>query len=451
MTLTADQILALAPDPASAKAGTAQASPSKWSGLGSHAQALWGLCQGSGKDPYRAQIELAGPSFKCTCPSRKFPCKHGIGLYLLYARDNAAFADATAPAWVTDWLQSREQRAEKKAAKQTETEALTPEEQEAREQRQQKRKEKREDNVESGLAVLDTWLEDLAREGIAGLRSKPSKDWEAMAARLIDTQAAGLAGRLRRTGLMVYAASGAGWEVPVARELAQIALLSHSYRRLASLPPALQNDVRSAIGWTQNQDEVLAEAGVPDHWLACGNHTQDDGRVARRACYLRGRDSGRWAVVLQFAAGNQPLPPPLLPGTWHHGALHFYPSAWPLRAVFGPDVQMTTGAHPATAPSDLNALMTSYAQALAVNPFIEQYPMLLEQVTPQLANGQFILRAQDGASLPVDSTFRHGWHLHALAGGAPANVFGVWNGYALLPLSITCGKQQHTLDGEALS
>lgn len=450
MTLTADQILALAPDPASAKAGSAQSSQSKWSGLGGHAQALWGLCQGSGKDPYRAQIELAGPSFKCTCPSRKFPCKHGLGLYLLYARDAAAFADANAPAWVTDWLQSREQRSEKKAAKLAEAEALSPEDIAAKEQSQQKRQEKRQGNVEGGLAVLDTWLADLARDGLAGLRSKPARDWEAMAARLVDTQAAGLAARLRRAGMAIYASSAGAWEVPVAREMAQLALLSQSYRRLPTLPPALQHDVKSAIGWVMNQDEVLAEAGHFDHWLVCGNHTQEDERISRRACYLRGRDSGRWAMLLQFSAGAQPLPPPLLPGTCHQGTLHFYPGATPLRVVFGADVHMTTASTaPAPAPaSDFGALLTAYAEALAANPFIEQFPMQLEQVTPQLDNERFALRAADGAVLPVHPAFRHGWQLHALAGGAAAGIFGVWNGYAFLPLAATCGGRLHALDGE---
>ena len=447
MTLTADQILALAPDPASAKAGSAQSSQAKWSCLGGHAQALWGLCQGSGKDPYKAQIELAGPAFKCTCPSRKFPCKHGLGLYLLYARDAAAFADTEEPAWVSDWLQSREQRHEKKAAKLAE--AQTPADIAAKEQTQQKRQDKRQGNVDSGLAVLDTWLADLGRDGLAGLRSKPAKDWEAMAARLVDTQAAGLAARLRRAGMAIYASSGAAWEVPVARELAQLALLSQAYRRLASLPAFLQHDVKSAIGWVINQDEVLAEAGQSDHWLVCGNHTQDDERISRRASYLRGRDSGRWAMLLQFSAGAQPLPPPLLPGTCHQGTLHFYPGAVPLRVVFGADMHMTpASAPPAAAPSDFGALLSAYAQALAANPFIEHFPMQLEQVAPQLENGRFVLRAADGAVLPLHRAFRHGWQLHAIAGGAAVGVFGVWNGYAFLPLAATCGARLHTLDGE---
>jgi uncharacterized Zn finger protein len=25
-------------------------------------------------------VDLSGPAFRCTCPSRKFPCKHGLAL-----------------------------------------------------------------------------------------------------------------------------------------------------------------------------------------------------------------------------------------------------------------------------------------------------------------------------------------------------------------------------------
>ena len=451
MSLSVDQILALAPDPASAKAGSAQSSASKWSGLGGHAQALWGLCQGSGKDPYKAQIDLSVPAFKCTCPSRKFPCKHGLGLYLLYARESAAFADATAPQWVTDWLQSREERSEKKAAKLLDADAAqTPEEIAAKAQSQQKRQEKRSGNVDAGLAVLDTWLGDLARDGLANLRSKPAKDWEAMAARLVDTQAAGLAGRLRRAGMLIYGSSAPGWESAVARELAQLALLSQAYRRLASLPPPLQDDVKGAIGWVVAQDDVLAEPGLGDLWEVCGNHTQDDERVSRRTCYLRGRASGRWATLLQFSAGAQALPPPLVPGTWHQGTLHFYPGALPLRVVFGADLALAAAPAPgAQQTTAIDDLLGDHANALAAQPFLDYFPMRLEQVVPVLGTG-FSVRDAGGAMLPLDTRFRHAWHLHALAGGAPVNIFGLWNGYSLLPLTVTVAGRVHRLDGEGV-
>jgi len=451
VSLTAEQILALAPDAASAKAGTGQASLSKWSGLGGHAQALWGLCQGSGKEPYRAQIDLAGPAFKCNCPSRKFPCKHGIGLYLLYARDSAAFKETDAPQWVSDWLQSREERSEKKAAK--EAEASTPEAIAAREASQQKRLEKRQGNVETGLAVLDAWLEDLAREGLATLRSKPSRDWEAMASRLVDTQAAGLASRVRRLGLSIYGGGNDGWELAAARELAQLALLRQAYMRLAALPEGLQHEVRSAIGWATSQEDVLAQPGIEDRWLVLGARTQDDGRVGSCATYLRGESSGRWAVLLQFSAGSMALPPAPPTGAIYQGTVHYYPAAVPLRVLFADDMKLldaVPGGRPGVAATELGPEFERFAQALAANPFLESWPMALEQVTPVHEAGKALpwsLRAANGDALPVDAAFRQGWQLHALAGGHPLRVFGLWQGYSFLPLSACVDSRSFNLDG----
>lgn len=454
MTLSAEQILTLAPDAASAKAGTQQASLAKWSSLGTHEQALWGLCQGSGKDPYRAQIALAEPAFKCTCPSRKFPCKHGLGLYLLYAQHSAAFAEDSPPQWVSDWLQSRGQRAEKQAAKAAASDPpLSAEDAAAKAHSQQKRQDKRAANVVQGIDVLDTWLTDLAREGLAGLQAKPARDWDAMAARMVDAQAAGLAARIRTAGVLIHGA-GKNWELALARELSLLALLLQSFRRIGLLPAGLQTDVKTAIGWTASQDDALAEPALPDIWRVCGNHTQHDDRISRRACYLQGMTSGRWALLLQFSAGSQALPPPFLPGARFEGGMHFYPAAVPMRAVFGSDLRAQANPSGETGtdkPADLQIHLGQYASALAANPFIEHFPMLLHAVTlqhrPDQASG-WMLRSADSSALPVHVRFQHAWRLHSIAGGHPAEVFGLWDGSAFLPLAATVQGRLHGLDLE---
>ena len=92
-TYTAAQIAQLAPDAASNKAAAALGA-NKWPLLEKQGNALWGHCQGSGKNPYQTAVDLsAEPAFKCSCPSRKFPCKHGLALLLRYAENPERFQE----------------------------------------------------------------------------------------------------------------------------------------------------------------------------------------------------------------------------------------------------------------------------------------------------------------------------------------------------------------------
>src|SRR5687768_6563262 len=100
MSLTLEAVLALAPDGASAQAARGLAAPAKWPLLGANAAAAWGECQGSGSKPYRTQVDLSGPAFRCSCPSRKFPCKHGLALLMMRAQAPDLFTTSDAPAWV---------------------------------------------------------------------------------------------------------------------------------------------------------------------------------------------------------------------------------------------------------------------------------------------------------------------------------------------------------------
>ena len=103
LNLTEEQIIQLAPDAASVKAGKGLAVPGKWVLLACSERAVWGHCQGSGKNPYQTAIDLNDIAFKCSCPSRKFPCKHGLGLLLLFAAKPELFEQAEEP----DWVKSR--------------------------------------------------------------------------------------------------------------------------------------------------------------------------------------------------------------------------------------------------------------------------------------------------------------------------------------------------------
>ncbi|MEQ2009100.1 MAG: SWIM zinc finger family protein, partial [Limisphaerales bacterium] len=230
MAWNVEQVLALAPDAASAKSGKDLSAPRKWKTLGMSATCAWGTLQGSGKEPYQACIDLAGPAFKCTCPSRKFPCKHGLGLGLILAQQPAALTEKEPPAWATEWLAKRAEKEEKKVEKASApTAPADPDAAAKAAVAAEKRSAAREAKVAAGLDELGVWLADLVRTGFASLPGKPASFWETPAARLVDAQAPGLARRVR--ALDGVTVTGDGWPARLLREASLLHLAREGWSR----------------------------------------------------------------------------------------------------------------------------------------------------------------------------------------------------------------------------
>ena len=190
MELTSESVLALAPDASSVKAAQALLKPGQWPTLGFNENAVWGECKGSGSKPYQVEADLSGPVFKCTCPSRKFPCKHSLALLLLRVQQEAAFTQGEAPDWVKEWLDAREKRAARQEQKQeNKGQPADPAAAAKREASRLKR-------MAAGLDDLERWMCDLIRHGLGQLSGTPAWQEEA-AARMVDAQLPGIAARLR--------------------------------------------------------------------------------------------------------------------------------------------------------------------------------------------------------------------------------------------------------------
>ena len=186
---TEAQVVKLAPDDSSVAAARRLTNPAVWSDTGSTQILVWGKCQGSGKTPYQVSVDLAGPAFRCSCPSRKFPCKHALALLLLWVRGGGAVADAEqAAAFAQEWADERGQRTQKRVA--TEEKAPDP-------AAQAKRLEDRLALMSAGLDDFGRWLQDLVRAGTASARQQPYGWWDETAARLVDAQLPGLAEQVR--------------------------------------------------------------------------------------------------------------------------------------------------------------------------------------------------------------------------------------------------------------
>lgn len=417
--LTSQQILELAPDSASAKAGEGLARPAKWPTLGADADAVWGECQGSGKDPYRTQVALDGPSFRCSCPSRKFPCKHGIGLMLIYTRERTAFTEAAQPAWVSEWLAGRSQRAEAKQAK-----AEQPVDPAA----QQKRQAQRQGRIERGLKEFRPWLDDLVRTGLAQARNQSYSYWDGAAARLVDAQAPGLAAQVRALPDQL---SRPDWQSALLAALGRLHLLLEAHERLDGLPEPLQHDVRHLIGWPVDLQALAGEAGETGPWLMLGSRVERQDQLRERRSWLLAPD-GRVALQLDFVPMSQALAPAWPAGHHLDAELVFIPSAEPLRAVVK---QAAAGAAFAPPRHDALSLYADFAARRAGLPWLRRRAYLIEAALVE-RDGAWWLR--DGADrlLALAPPYRDApWALLARSGGRATLLAGEWDGEAFLPIA----------------
>lgn len=433
MNYSVEQIVALAPDAASAKAGRSLATASKWQNVGKDERAVWGECQGSGAKPYQTVIDLSEPAFKCSCPSRKFPCKHALGLFLLVANQPNT-TTTTPPDWAAEWLTKRDQQAQRKTEA-AQKAAEEPDEATLARRAAQKAKRSldREAKVVAGLKELELWLRDLLRHGLAGAQTRSFDYWEQMAARLIDAQAPGAARRVR--DLAPTRRSGDDWTELLLGQLGSLFLLIKAFERIETLSPATQADVRTAIGWTTKEDELPAENLVKDEWLVLGQRTTGEEGLRVRRTWLWGQNSAKGALVLEFAAAGQHLTLDLLPGTRVEAELVFYPSNYPLRAAVRTRFNTTRSLKEIPGYQASDQLLTAYADVLALNPWVDAIPAPLQTVVPVRRGDKWFARDDNGRLLSMKCEWTSCWKLIALSGGSPITIFGEWNGRSLLPIS----------------
>ncbi|MBN9385645.1 MAG: SWIM zinc finger family protein [Chitinophagaceae bacterium] len=412
MDLSEEQILTLAPDESSKKSGKDLANPAKWVSKGISTRALWGECQGSGSKPYQTQIDLTNLAFKCSCPSRKFPCKHGLGLLLLSARQPALFQQTEEPAWVSEWLNKRIEKEEKKIEKK---EAAAPVDEAAQAKRQQARQQK----VADGITELLLWIKDQVRSGIHIAPAKTPAWWENMARRMVDAQAPGLAGMIRTLGNTNFFREG--WQSEYIDQLLRIYLVSEGYQRLDQLDPGLKDDINSHIGFTINQEELKETEGSLDTWLVLGKQITEDEGLTTERYWLFGTTTRKYALILQFLVRGQGAQLSLTPGLFIRAELVFFPSAAPLRALIKRQVQ-ADAAGEGEGFADWQQLTAATAATAGILPFANERPFVVQRLIPIRHGGQWWLKDDRQTMMPVKENFRKIWRVLALSGGQPLNM-----------------------------
>jgi hypothetical protein len=157
---------------------------------------LFGDCKGSGKDNYRPSADFADPAkpvYRCTCPSRQFPCKHSLALLYAHAQ-GAKFVEKDVPTDIAEKRTKIQVRAEKKKE-----EAEKP-----RTVNTSALKKKIQMQLEA-LNLLESLVTDLTRTGLGTLNAKSARQIEEQAKQLGNADMPGAQNALRAlTGLFYW-------------------------------------------------------------------------------------------------------------------------------------------------------------------------------------------------------------------------------------------------------
>lgn len=399
MKITLQTVEELAPDQASLTAAKKLLKPAKWPVLGQSGavSAIWGECQGSGSKPYYTVADPVEHGYKCTCPSRKFPCKHVLALLWQFSEASENFAESEPPQWVVDWL-SRRRRPAGNSANDTVSKSgvkkninattapekqLTPEEIAKKEAANAKRaaqnKAKTETSINNGLLEFQQWLDDQLVNGISQFIKDITPRCRRIAARLVDAKAANFASRVDEMPAKILSLPPAHQPEAVYAELGKLALLSEAW-----FTDKNDADIRRAVASSESRDQVLnhpESKRVKGIWQTVGERieTRKDGLIAHSKWLIRiDSDQVQPALLLDYypaSAGRRELISSV--GRKIEGELVFYPSRVPTRALLC-EHQVVEEA--ATEP-ELNAMNyeQSLTEHLSAFPWSERFPCLLGQ------------------------------------------------------------------------
>ncbi|OAS17801.1 hypothetical protein [Paenibacillus oryzisoli] len=162
---------------------------------------IFGECKGSGKDPYRCSVDLAkegNPVFRCSCPSRQFPCKHNLGLMYAFT-SGKPFTTAPVPQDIVDKREKAEKREEKKK------EPVDPDAPVAKRKTNKSALIKKIASQLEGVSIAEKLILQLTQSGLGSLDKKTLQTAEDQAKQLGNYYIPGIQTALRELTLQLRA------------------------------------------------------------------------------------------------------------------------------------------------------------------------------------------------------------------------------------------------------
>lgn len=145
---------------------------------------IFGECKGSGIKPYSTSADFSGdsPVFRCSCPSRQFPCKHSIAIMFEWLAGKE-FKISDIPEDIAAKRDKINKKAEKAAAKENATDS-------------EKKKKTTKSNKNAiakklskqaeGLELAENFVNDILNRGVSSVNSSSAAQYKSLAKQLGD-------------------------------------------------------------------------------------------------------------------------------------------------------------------------------------------------------------------------------------------------------------------------
>ncbi|MBK7871018.1 MAG: SWIM zinc finger family protein [Saprospiraceae bacterium] len=410
-----------APDAATLERAREIAYVFRWEKMLGNEQILWGEYK-TGVDPFCTAVHLHHPQHTCSCPSRRRPCKHVLALLLLYLNGSDGFQVwHDYPDWVEKWLN----RQKKKPAATIEKPAqIAP-------------PEKTLAQMQAGIAELQEWLFDLVRHGLASALSREANYWDTFAASMTDAKLGGIGRRIRGFKNLQNLENA---HEKLLAEIAELYLFVKGFQQSEKLPTELQQELLNQAGVNIKKEEILAQQGLKSNWFVIAQVEKTEENLRTRRTWLWSQDIGQAALLLDFVWGNADFMEQWNIGSVIRAEIAFYPGAYQQRALVK-NFESVSGAFTLSGYADWAAFANNYAEAIAQNPWINTFPVLIDDATPIMDGKQLLLIDNAGKQLPAQVSENNMWKILAISGGHPIQLFGEWDNQFIYPLSIFDGNR----------
>lgn len=424
MFYTKDQILALAPDPETAKRAQGFSYPKQWPSLEGNEHLLWGNCK-TRQRKFTTWVSISKKKYKCTC-KQMMPCRHALGMLLIYLFRSESFRITyDVPEEISDWLNDIQKA------------PLDAKEQAIRNVKNQQikiqNKEKRLQEMAVGVLDLEQWLTDVIDEGTAALESQPTDFWESIATRMVDSKLGSIARQIRLMPELIQKEND--WHELILEQLGSLYLIVQGFKNAEKLPEHLQKEMFNIAGINYKKQEILLQDGLKDQWIVLGIVKGVEEKLRFRRVWLIGLQTKQWAVLLDFAWGKQDFERNWRFGSIVEGELIYYPSSYPMRALFKSYQIQNYPLQQLPAYPHHEAVMIAYSKAISQNPWLQRFPACVKEVIPIAKDNQVFLLDENQQVIPVAKEDTTKWKLLAISGGHPIRVFGEWDGRSFQPLS----------------